>query len=193
LRVTDENGLVGETNRLVQPSLVVVDVKSNIPGTSILIEDEPITIPKKVWGWQEQDIHLVIENNPPYVFRSWSDGLEDPVRVVTLNYSDPVLEAIFCVDDGGNCLVGGEEQACCIGACNSDGICSVPVELPPLDVQTTASPTVIPMDGTPVSNLVAPTVSPPTSDLDATSTTHTSPPTPVRSNDTAKNIATDAK
>jgi PKD repeat protein len=135
LRVTDENGLVAQTNQVIQPTLVMVDVKSNIPGVSILINDEPITMPDEVWGWKEQEIRLKAENKPPFVFESWSDGVRDPERVATLNFSNPAFEAMFCVDDGGNCLIG--PQTCCIGACNVDGICSVTVKLPPLWVDTT--------------------------------------------------------
>lgn len=131
LRVRDENGLVGEATRLVHPSLVMVDIKSNIPATSIRVEDESITAPEKVWGWKDQDIHLKAENIPPYIFKSWSDGATDPERFATLNYSDPVFEAIFCVDDGENCEVGA--GTCCNGECSPDGNCSVAVNLPPLD------------------------------------------------------------
>jgi PKD repeat protein len=143
LRVTDEIGLVGETSRIMQPTLVMVDVKSNIPGVEILVEDEPITLPGEVWGWGEQEISLKADNNPPFMFQSWSDGVRDPIRVVTLNFSEPVFEAIFCVDDGGNCSADG--QTCCIGECNVEGICSVPVKLPPLYLDTTPPPTEVRM------------------------------------------------
>ena len=144
--VTDENGLVAHTNRIIQPTLIMVDVKSNIPGSIIHINDEP-TIPDEVWGWKEQEIRLKAENKPLFLFESWSDGVRDPERVASPNFNNPAFEAIFCVDEGGNCLVG--PQTCCIGACNVDGICSVAVELPPLwvrsspttDVPATESPT----------------------------------------------------
>lgn len=139
LRVTDEDGLIAETNQIIQPTLVMVNVTSNIPGAKIVIEDEPITMPKEIWGWKEQEMYLKAENTPPILFKSWSDGVRDPERVATLNSSNPIFEAIFCVDDGGNCLVGS--QTCCIGECTADGICSVPVKLPPLYVYTTLSPT----------------------------------------------------
>uniref|UniRef100_A0A7S4AAF2 PKD domain-containing protein n=2 Tax=Pseudo-nitzschia australis TaxID=44445 RepID=A0A7S4AAF2_9STRA len=133
LRATDEDGLVSETSRLVQPTLVMVDVKSNIPGVTVFIENEPIALPEEVWAWKEQDIRLKAEDIPPFIFHSWSDGVLDPTRLATLNYSNPSFEAIFCVDNDGNCQVGTE--TCCIGECNADGKCSisVPVELPPLD------------------------------------------------------------
>ena len=127
----------------------MVDVKSNIPGVIIHINDEPITIPDEVWGWKEQEIHLKAENKPPFLFESWSDGVRDPERAASLNFSNPTFEAMFCVDDGGNCLIS--TQTCCIGACNVDGICSVAVKLPPLwvrsspttDIPATEAPTPI--------------------------------------------------
>eukprot|EP00536_Pseudo-nitzschia_multiseries_P014847 jgi/Psemu1/327687/estExt_fgenesh1_pg.C_7760001 len=132
LRVTDENGLVAETKRLVQPTLVMVDVKSNIPGVNVLIENEPITMPEQVWAWKEQAVRLKAESTSSFVFRSWSDGVTDSERIAVLNYSNPVFEAIFCIDDDGNCEVGAE--TCCNGECNADGVCSVvPETLPPLD------------------------------------------------------------
>ena len=130
LYATDENGLVSQTSRQIQPTLVMVDVRSNAPGTKILIEDEPITTPEQVWSWKEQDIHLKVENYPPYVFDSWSDGVRDPERVARMNYSEPIFEAIFCVENGGNCLMGS--ISCCIGECNADGACVVPIKIPPM-------------------------------------------------------------
>jgi len=130
LYATDENGLVSQTSRQIQPTLVMVDVRSNAPGTKILIEDEPITTPEKVWSWKEQDIHLKVENSPPYVFDSWTDGVRDPERVARMNYSEPIFEAIFCVEDGGNCLMGS--ISCCIGECNANGACVVPIKIPPM-------------------------------------------------------------
>lgn len=160
LRVTDENGLVAQTKEIIQPQLVVVDMKSNIPGVKILIEDEPISMPEEVWAWKEQKIHLKAENSPPYMFKSWSDGVRDPERVARLNYSNPTFEAIFCVDDGGICSVGS--QICCIGECSADGICSVRVKLPSLYVDTTLLPTKGPMSSPTISSRPATNESAPT-------------------------------
>ena len=158
LRVTDENGLVAETNKIVKPTLVMVDVKSNSPGTIIIIEDEPVSTPEEIWGWKEQNIHLKAEDNPPFLFESWSDGLRERERIATLNYSNPAFEANFCVDVGGQCIVGS--GTCCIGSCRADGICSVPVKLPPLFVDTTFAPTKVPTSvpsmGIPVTDKATP-------------------------------------
>ena len=139
LRVTDENGIFAEINQIVEPTLVMVNITSNIPGSRIRIADEPIIMPEEVWGWKEQELHLQAENTPPFVFESWSDGVRHRERFTTLNFNTPSLEARFCVDDGGKCFIGS--QTCCIGECNANRICSVAVKLPPLYLDTTLPPT----------------------------------------------------
>ncbi len=138
LHVTDENGLFATTSQVVHPSLVTVNVTSNLPGSTIRVEDEPITMPEEIWGWEKQQMRLKAENVPPFVFESWSDGLRDPERLTTLNLDNLSLQAKFCVDDGGRCERG--TQTCCLGECNREGICTVPVKLPPLYLETRSLP-----------------------------------------------------
>ena len=139
LSVIDENALLAQTGRIVQPKLLKLNLTSNIPGSTIRVEDEAIMMPEEIWGWENQQMRLRAENLPPFVFRSWSDGLRDPERLTTLGFSKDIpLEARFCVDDGGKCQKGF--RTCCLGECNRKGICSVTVKLPPLYMDTRTLP-----------------------------------------------------
>lgn len=156
LRVKDDNGLFTESSRIVQPILFQAAITSNIPGSIIRIEDEPITMPEEVWGWKEQEMNLKAEDNPPLLFQSWSDGVRDRERTMMLNYNTQRLDAKYCIDYGGSCLVGGSDL-CCIGECNEDAVCSVPVKMPPLYLDTTLPPTMpTPTAQTPSSSIELP-------------------------------------
>lgn len=130
LYAIDTNGLVSKASQIVNPTLVEVDIISNSPGTIIFVNDEPIKTPNQVWSWKEQDIRLKVETSSPYVFETWSDGITDQERIETMNSSSPVFEAIFCVEDGGSCVLGF--SSCCMGECNLDGSCGAPIKVPQL-------------------------------------------------------------
>jgi hypothetical protein len=119
LRVTDKDGLTAESSVLVQPSLVKVEVDTYPTGLKILVDEEPLPTLQEVWSWTEHDLHLKVENQPPYVFTSWSDGVISAERTVTLNTTNLSFVANFCVQDGGSC----ELQRCCNATCNTNGKC----------------------------------------------------------------------
>jgi PKD repeat protein len=120
LRVTDENGLTTEVNQVVQPALVTVQVDSNPEGLTIVVDEVPLVTYQQVWSWQEHELVLKAEDQLPHVFLAWSDGVKDRDRVVTLNQSDTVFLANYCVSDDGACPSGPSEccsGACCVGTC----------------------------------------------------------------------------
>lgn len=140
LRVQETDGLVTESTRIVEPITFQAAITSNIPGTIIRIEDEPITMPEEVWGWKEQKMNLKAEDNPPLLFESWSDGFRDRERTTMLNIRTEPLEARYCIDIGGSCADGGSDL-CCIGECTDDAVCTVQVKMPSIYLDTTLPPT----------------------------------------------------
>jgi PKD repeat protein len=115
LRVTDENGLITEVDRVVQPMLVTVQVDSNPSGLTVIVDEEPLVTSQQVWSWQEHILYLNAEDQLPHVFLSWSDGVKDRERLVTLNQSDASFLANFCVTENGACSTGSSD--CCSGSC----------------------------------------------------------------------------
>ena len=117
----DENGLTGEATRLVQPMMVSVDVDSSPPGRTIVVDGEPITAFEEVLSWQNHEMTIEVEDEPPYLFQKWSDGETSRERSEILNTTN-VFSAIFCVGEGGSCD-GDDSVVCCEGPCNEVGIC----------------------------------------------------------------------
>lgn len=111
----EETGLTGKAVRLVQPSLVTVGIDSFPPGLIVRVDDEPVTAYQTIVSWKEQDLELIAEDQPPYIFVSWSDGSTDPNHSIRLNYSEPAVTAVFCSE--GPCT---EDLECCSGICFQD-------------------------------------------------------------------------
>lgn len=123
LRVTDKDGLTAESSVLLQPALVKVVMDTYPAGLELLVDEEPVVAFQEVWSWSEHDLLLQAENQPPYVFVSWSDGVTAPERTVTLNATDLSYIANFCIQDGGPC--DSETGMCCNATCNTNGKCGL--------------------------------------------------------------------
>jgi hypothetical protein len=121
LRATDEDGLTGETSVLLQPFLVEIQVTTNPAGLEVFVDDESVLALEEVWSWSEHDLKLKAENQPPYIFTSWSDGGTSAERTVRLNMTENSFLANYCVEDGGPCEIG--TNLCCNYACNANGKC----------------------------------------------------------------------
>ena len=117
----DENGLTGEATRQVQPMMVSVDIDSSPPGRTIVVDGEPITAFEEVLSWQNHEMKIEVEDEPPYLFQKWSDGETSRERSEILNTTS-VFTAIFCVGEGGSCN-GDGNVVCCEGSCHEVGIC----------------------------------------------------------------------
>eukprot|EP00529_Nitzschia_sp_RCC80_P000751 CAMPEP_0113490068 /NCGR_PEP_ID=MMETSP0014_2-20120614/26853_1 /TAXON_ID=2857 /ORGANISM="Nitzschia sp." /LENGTH=886 /DNA_ID=CAMNT_0000383823 /DNA_START=218 /DNA_END=2878 /DNA_ORIENTATION=+ /assembly_acc=CAM_ASM_000159 len=117
----DENGLTGEVNRLVEPMMVSVGIDSSPPGRTIIVDAEPTTAFEEVLSWQNHELKLEVEDQPPFMFQQWSDGETSRERTEILNTTSSLFTAFFCVDDGGSC--DGDSAVCCEGRCNGVGIC----------------------------------------------------------------------
>ena len=117
LYATDDNGLTTKISRNVQPSLVVVEIDSNIEGLNIQVNGEKVSSSSKIVLWKNQQLYLKAEGDSSYRFVSWSDGFEDNSRSVVLNYSDPAFTANFCALNGTDC---SDQVLCCSGYCRRD-------------------------------------------------------------------------
>lgn len=149
LTVADEYGLTATVSRLVLPKKFSVGIDSNPKGLDVYVDGEPVTSFQSIVSWQNHELHLVAEDQPPFVFTSWSDGVTERERSVKLNNtSDTMLVANFCTaSDGGFCSEGSQ---CCSEIC-VEGSCVV--SAPP-----TASPSATPAPA--VDSVSPPTTSP---------------------------------
>jgi hypothetical protein len=109
-----ETGLTGIATTLVQPMLVSVGIDSFPPGLTVRVDDEPVTAYQTIVSWQEHNLEVTAEDQPPYTFVSWSDGSTESSISIRLNYSEPAITAIFCAEDEGTC---NEDSECCSGIC----------------------------------------------------------------------------
>jgi hypothetical protein len=140
LYATDSDGLTTIVNRIVQPSLVTVNVTSNIPLSrdrvaahmTIIVDDYPIVMNTNtnsssslITSWMNHDLHLEInkdENknkNEAYTFIGWSDGNTDKERTIRLTNSVQAIKANFCGNTGQQCYeddtTNENELSCCNG------------------------------------------------------------------------------
>ncbi|KAG7351256.1 PKD domain containing protein [Nitzschia inconspicua] len=114
-----ESGLTGKTSRLVQPILVSVGIDSFPPVLIVRVDDEPVTAYQTIVSWQEHELELVAEDQPPYMFVAWSDGWINPIHSIPLNASELSITAVFCSENEGTCA---DNLEWCTGIC-SEKIC----------------------------------------------------------------------
>jgi hypothetical protein len=50
LRVTDQDGLMTEATRIIQPSLLSVEIGTNPSGLKVLVDEEPVRTSKRNWS-----------------------------------------------------------------------------------------------------------------------------------------------
>jgi hypothetical protein len=172
LRATDKDGLTGEASVLLQPALVKIKVATYPAGLEVLVDEESVIDLEEVWSWSEHDLQLKAENQPPYIFASWSDGITSAERIVRLNMTEPSFVANYCVEDGGPCASGTE--SCCNYICNSDRKCA---EEQVADHISTEGPEA-------TDETTSPTDNPSTFEFHASN-----PPTSLEQEDKASNIA----
>lgn len=145
LRVTDENGLIAEVDTVVQPILVAVQVDSNPSGLTVVVDEVPVVTYQQVWSWQEHVLYLKAEDQLPYEFLSWSDGVTDRERNVTLNQNETSFMANYCVTDGGACPT--DPSDCCSGVCCAGTCLATTATCVTIDDAVNVSLTATPDDG----------------------------------------------
>lgn len=138
LFATDANGLTTETSRVVQPRIVLVDVETEPQGLVVVVHDYPVETPNRITSWVGFNMPLSVEDQPPFVFQSWSDGNTNRSRFMQLlnETAETMVRANFCLDYNTTCAEAPER--CCTGYCSVEGLC--------LDAPTTPNGT-LPEDG----------------------------------------------
>jgi glucose/arabinose dehydrogenase/PKD repeat protein len=74
MTVVDSNGLSQTIRRNVLPKKVLLDIRTNVAGLKVLIDDFEVTAPITITAWEKQNLKLEVVDQSPYVFQSWSIG-----------------------------------------------------------------------------------------------------------------------
>jgi Glucose / Sorbosone dehydrogenase/PKD domain len=74
MTVVDSNGLSRTIRRNVLPKKVLIDIRSNVPGLKVLVDDFEVTAPATITAWQNQNLKLTVVDQAPYVFETWNIG-----------------------------------------------------------------------------------------------------------------------
>ena len=114
LKATDENGLVTEVSRLVQPFKVNVDIESNLPGIEVSVDDHPMKTSEQIISWKKHKLKILANDQPPFVFRSWWDGDTKRERLITIEEDGQSALAIYCAIADASCSL---DEECCSGSC----------------------------------------------------------------------------
>jgi PKD repeat protein len=179
LTATDLNGLTNTVSIEVKPRVVMVDVDTIPQGLEIVIDDYEIVSPYTITSWDGFDLPVEVEDQPPYVFQKWSDGLTDRSRImaVSTDLTDPKIVAHFCLALDNAC---SENEDCCSGYCGTAKEC----EIQSNDDRATATPalsnsTMAPSNSTmaPSNSTLAPAPTSPPSNFSLAAPT--SPPVPA--------------
>jgi glucose/arabinose dehydrogenase/PKD repeat protein len=114
LTAVDKDGLTTQIDRIVKPSLVVVELESNPKGLEIIVDDHTVTTAEAMISWKEHNLRLQVEDQDSYTFQSWSDGNTSRERTIKLSESIEFVKANFCKTNQQSCSNGEE---CCSGSC----------------------------------------------------------------------------
>jgi hypothetical protein len=70
----DSRGLTTAVSRNVMPKTRSVKVNSDPSGLQVLIDEFPVVTPMTITTWARHNLRLDVSDQPPYMFKSWSDG-----------------------------------------------------------------------------------------------------------------------
>jgi hypothetical protein len=134
LTATDTNGLTHTVSRDVQPRMVIINIHSDPEGKDVIVDEYSIQTPANVTSWVNFNMPLHVEDQSPYLFKTWSDGNTNRSRIVGLvqNVIHPTFTAIFCLDQDTLCSA---HEDCCSGYCDANQCKPAPITQTP-----TASP-----------------------------------------------------
>jgi hypothetical protein len=138
LTATDEYGLSNTFSMDVQPNVVMVNVTTTPSGLDIVVDDFSMETPELFTSWDGFNLPVRVDDQPPYVFRSWSDGDKNRTRNIPIvsninNTNATMIRAIFCMDFGTRCENNGD---CCSSYCSGvNNICAT------MPISITQSPT----------------------------------------------------
>jgi PKD repeat protein len=142
LTATDANGLSRTISTDVQPSVVIINIHSEPEGRDVVVDEYNIQTPANITSWFNFNLPLHVVDQPPYLFKTWSDGNKDRNRTVSLlsNATQPTFTAIFCLDQD---IICNAHEDCCSGHCDSNQCMPVPITQTP----TVSPPSLSPADG----------------------------------------------
>jgi hypothetical protein len=163
LTARDEYGLSETVSVDVQPHIIMLNVTTQPPGLDVVIDGYGIETPQTIASWKGFKLPVTVADQPPYVFKEWSDGRIARNRKFDIyqqpNDHMPQVRAIFCSDLATKCE---NNEDCCSGYCSAstNGMCA------PITVRSsnTVSPTASPTSLEPPSYVMVP--DPPASDLE---------------------------
>ena len=172
LTATDEYGLSNTFSMDVQPNIVMVNVTTAPSGLDIVVDDFSMETPELFTSWDGFNLPVRVDDQPPYLFRSWSDGDKNRTRNIPIvsninNKNATMIKAIFCMDFGTRCE---SNKDCCSSYCSGvNNICAT------MPITITQSPSMKATSG-PTSS--SPTINPtmrPVSYTSSPSTTYLRP------------------
>ncbi|KAI2511401.1 Glucose Sorbosone dehydrogenase [Fragilaria crotonensis] len=70
----DRRGLTTKISRMIKPQTRFVRVNSVPSGLEVLVDEFPVVTPKTITTWARHNLRFDIDDQPPYEFKSWSDG-----------------------------------------------------------------------------------------------------------------------
>mmetsp|Transcript_44369 Transcript_44369/g.107295 ORF Transcript_44369/g.107295 Transcript_44369/m.107295 type:complete len:1184 (-) Transcript_44369:345-3896(-) len=147
LTATDVNGVSTVVERNIQPTKVLVDIETSPQGLTMMVDYYPVETSDQIVSWIDHDLVVSVDDQPPYLFTSWSDGVLDKDRKVKVEEDGQIIQANFCAADDTEC--DGNDE-CCSGRC-SNGVCveggptAQPTSAPyPMPTYVTSSPTISP-------------------------------------------------
>lgn len=70
----DSRGLTTTVSRKIKPKTRLVRVTSVPSGLKVLVDEFPVVTPQTITTWARHYLRLDVDDQYPYVFKSWSDG-----------------------------------------------------------------------------------------------------------------------
>ena len=70
----DSRGLTTTISRKIKPKTRSVRVNSDPSGLQVLVDEFPVVTPRTITTWARHNLRLDVVDQPPYAFKSWSDG-----------------------------------------------------------------------------------------------------------------------
>jgi hypothetical protein len=132
---TDDNGLTTEVFVDVQPNIVQVSINSIPKGLAVMVDEYSVTTPETITSWENFNLPLVVENQPPFKFSHWVNSSSGTTvateRTMEINVNTNEMKnvntattlsltAVFCID--AQFCSAEAEVRCCTGSC-VDGYC----------------------------------------------------------------------
>jgi len=140
LTAEDEYGLTETVSVDVQPNTIMVNITTQPSGLDVIIDGYDVESPELVTSWKGYKLPVTVVDQPPYMFKKWSDERTARTRVFQIYQKDgapiPQVRAIFCGNFGTQC---DSNTDCCSGYCSSgmNNMCA-PV---PMTESPTSEPT----------------------------------------------------